>query len=137
MGVVFFCQSCGARFEVEARLAGKKGRCKQCGQYMTVPKAEHLASMWACRPWPWPARGLPPRARCHAQAQLPRQGRSHGRPGCRCRAQSMSDWLNAEHEQDRPGAALGSSDPEASVPAVGARRRGRLEALRSRKARSS
>ncbi len=44
MGVVFFCQSCGARFEVESRLAGKKGRCKQCGQYMTVPKAEQLAS---------------------------------------------------------------------------------------------
>ncbi len=33
MGIVFFCQSCGARFEVDARMAGKKGRCKKCGQY--------------------------------------------------------------------------------------------------------
>jgi hypothetical protein len=26
-------------------MAGKKGRCKNCGQYMMVPRAEHLASM--------------------------------------------------------------------------------------------
>jgi hypothetical protein len=47
MGIVFFCQSCGARFEIDPRLAGKKGRCKQCGQMMSVPRAEHLASMAA------------------------------------------------------------------------------------------
>src|SRR5262249_10130595 len=47
MGIVFFCQSCGARFEVDARMAGKKGRCKKCGQAMAIPKAEHLASMSA------------------------------------------------------------------------------------------
>jgi hypothetical protein len=45
MGIVFFCQSCGARFEVDPRAAGKKGRCKQCGQMMTVPQAEQLAPM--------------------------------------------------------------------------------------------
>jgi DNA-directed RNA polymerase subunit RPC12/RpoP len=37
MSVVFFCQSCGSRFEVDARMAGKKGRCKKCGEQMTVP----------------------------------------------------------------------------------------------------
>ncbi len=47
MGIVFFCQSCGARFEVAPRLAGKQGRCKKCGQQMTVPRAEQLASMSA------------------------------------------------------------------------------------------
>jgi hypothetical protein len=47
MGIVFFCQSCGARFEVDARMAGKKGRCKKCGQPMLIPKAENLASMSA------------------------------------------------------------------------------------------
>jgi hypothetical protein len=47
MGIVFFCQSCGARFEVAPQLAGKKGRCKKCSQFMTVPRAEQLASMSA------------------------------------------------------------------------------------------
>lgn len=44
MSIVFFCQSCGARFEVPERIAGKKGHCKKCGQMMTIPRAEHLAS---------------------------------------------------------------------------------------------
>ncbi len=47
MGIVFFCQSCGARFEVDPRMAGKKGRCKKCGQPMTIPRAEEIASMVA------------------------------------------------------------------------------------------
>jgi hypothetical protein len=47
MNIVFFCQSCGARFEVPPTSAGKKGRCKSCGQMMTVPKAQELASMVA------------------------------------------------------------------------------------------
>jgi hypothetical protein len=47
MGIVFFCQSCGARFEVDARMAGKSGRCKKCGQSMSIPRAEQLASMVA------------------------------------------------------------------------------------------
>ena len=47
MGIVFFCQSCGARFEVDPRMAGKKGRCKKCGQNMAIPRAEELASMAA------------------------------------------------------------------------------------------
>jgi hypothetical protein len=47
MGIVFFCQSCGARFEVDPRSAGKKGRCKKCGQHVTIPRAEQIASMAA------------------------------------------------------------------------------------------
>jgi hypothetical protein len=47
MGIVFFCQSCGARFEVEPRMAGKKGRCRKCGQYTTIPRAEEIASLTA------------------------------------------------------------------------------------------
>jgi hypothetical protein len=45
MAIVFFCQSCGARFEVDARMAGKKGRCQKCGQYTSIPRAEEIASM--------------------------------------------------------------------------------------------
>jgi hypothetical protein len=47
MGIVFFCQSCGARFEVDPRMAGKRGRCKKCGQFMAIPRAEEIASMAA------------------------------------------------------------------------------------------
>ena len=47
MGIVFFCQSCGARFEVDPRMAGKRGRCKKCGQFMEIPLAEQIASMAA------------------------------------------------------------------------------------------
>ena len=47
MNIVFFCQSCGARFEVPPASAGKKGRCKKCGQMMAIPRARELASMEA------------------------------------------------------------------------------------------
>lgn len=45
MNVVFFCQSCGSRFEVDAQHSGKSARCKKCGQKTVVPKAAELASM--------------------------------------------------------------------------------------------
>jgi hypothetical protein len=47
MAIVFFCQSCGARFEVAPSMAGKRGHCKKCGQVMTIPRAEEIASMSA------------------------------------------------------------------------------------------
>jgi hypothetical protein len=47
MGIVFFCQSCGSRFEVDPRMAGKKGRCRKCGQYTRIPRAEEIVSMTA------------------------------------------------------------------------------------------
>jgi hypothetical protein len=47
MSIVFFCQNCGARFEVDDGAAGKQGRCKQCRQKMVVPRAGTLASLAA------------------------------------------------------------------------------------------
>src|SRR5437868_4323649 len=47
MNIVFFCQSCGSRFEIDPRAGGKHGRCNKCGQRMTVPRAEEIASMAA------------------------------------------------------------------------------------------
>jgi hypothetical protein len=44
MNIVFFCQICGSRFDVDGRMAGKEGRCKKCGKQMTVPKGEKLAA---------------------------------------------------------------------------------------------
>jgi DNA-directed RNA polymerase subunit RPC12/RpoP len=47
MSIVFFCQNCGARFDVDDGAAGKKGRCKHCRQQMIVPEAGTLASLAA------------------------------------------------------------------------------------------
>jgi hypothetical protein len=57
MNIVFFCQSCGARFEVSSASAGRKGRCKSCGQLMTIPRAQELASMVALQALPSDAVG--------------------------------------------------------------------------------
>ncbi len=63
MGIVFFCQSCGARFDVHPQMAGKKGRCKTCGQRMTIPKREDLASVVAL--------SVPPKAAGSVVGQVP------------------------------------------------------------------
>ncbi len=39
MTIAFACDSCGARFTVADRLAGKKARCKVCGKTMMIPSA--------------------------------------------------------------------------------------------------
>jgi hypothetical protein len=85
MGIVFFCQSCGSRFEVEPRAAGKKGRCKHCGQLMTVPRAEHLASMSA----------MPALAAAGTDAVSSQRAISLGRAraGAAAGGQSVGDWL--------------------------------------------
>ncbi len=38
MAIVFRCTGCNSKFEVDARLAGKTGRCKKCGLPMTIPR---------------------------------------------------------------------------------------------------
>jgi hypothetical protein len=37
MAIVFACEHCGKRFEVSDDLAGKRGRCKQCGLTFVIP----------------------------------------------------------------------------------------------------
>jgi hypothetical protein len=49
MSIVFFCQSCGSRFDADPRLAGKQGRCKKCGEKMIVPAAARLGATAASR----------------------------------------------------------------------------------------
>lgn len=40
MNIRFGCPGCGKRYEVDASRAGRSGRCKACGEMMTVPAAE-------------------------------------------------------------------------------------------------
>ena len=81
MGIVFFCQSCGARFEVDPRMAGKQGHCKQCGQRMTIPRAEEIASM----------SGMPALAMAGAGAGAAAGGGSAGAAV----GSSIASWLKA------------------------------------------
>src|ERR1700678_1079189 len=37
MLIVLDCPGCGKRYEVDAALAGKKSRCKQCGEVFQIP----------------------------------------------------------------------------------------------------
>ena len=119
MGIVFFCQSCGARFEVDARMAGKKGRCKNCGQYMTVPKAEHLASM-GMPALAMAGAGLPQAAwPCPGPARSPRAGPvAAGPPHV---PSSMSDWLNASMSKIGLAPLSAAGDSQATDRAFGAR----------------
>jgi hypothetical protein len=39
MPITFACENCGKSFTVDDKFAGKKGRCKQCGEVMPIPFA--------------------------------------------------------------------------------------------------
>ena len=39
MSITFACESCGKSFTVDDKFAGKKGKCKQCGEVMPIPRA--------------------------------------------------------------------------------------------------
>ena len=118
MGIVFFCQSCGARFEVDPRMAGKAGRCKKCGQQMEIPRAEQIASM-------------------AAMPALAGSGGRGRRPGSWCRR--LFDGCLAQDGGDQPGGpgpAHGRSDADPQEEG-GSPRRGRgFEALCAGPARS-
>src|SRR5690349_19123250 len=43
MAIEFSCR-CGSRFRVEEETAGKRARCKACGQYVIIPAASAVAS---------------------------------------------------------------------------------------------
>jgi len=40
MPIVLECPGCGKRYEVESSLAGKKARCKQCGEVFRIPGSD-------------------------------------------------------------------------------------------------
>ncbi len=42
MGIIFYCRSCGSRFDVDPSKAGKRGRCRLCGQETEIPRPEEL-----------------------------------------------------------------------------------------------
>ena len=46
----FACPGCGERFSVADNAAGKRARCKKCGQELTVPAAKAQAAVAATSP---------------------------------------------------------------------------------------
>jgi hypothetical protein len=63
MPIAFSCPGCAKRYEVSDTLAGKAGRCKQCGGQFTVPVPRHLraGAGAAATASPMPAAAPPPR----------------------------------------------------------------------------
>ncbi|WZO98607.1 hypothetical protein EP7_000187 [Isosphaeraceae bacterium EP7] len=59
MAIVFFCQGCGARFDVSDDLAGRKARCKKCGHVAAVPPANPHAAAAILTPRPPREAGSP------------------------------------------------------------------------------
>jgi hypothetical protein len=47
MSIVFFCQSCGARFEVDPGLAGRQAKCRKCGERTSIPGRREAVSVEA------------------------------------------------------------------------------------------
>jgi ribosomal protein S27E len=41
MLLIFSCENCGKRFQVDESAQGKRGRCKDCGHVMKIPQAGH------------------------------------------------------------------------------------------------
>jgi len=134
MNIIFFCQSCGSRFEVGAGHAGKRARCKHCGQQTTIPAAKELASMTAMpavppvEPVREPKRvaevGAPLRARGNAGS--PVAGRRPMSPPPREAAPSVApvSWIDAVNS--RVGLAPISAP---AIPALKLQQRAVLDAL--------
>ena len=69
MAIVFPCSSCGTRFEVDDRFAGKAARCQRCGQKMTIPQSHGAPAEPALKLAP--AAAPPPAARRAAASRAP------------------------------------------------------------------
>jgi hypothetical protein len=74
MLMLFTCEHCGKRIQVDARMQGRRGRCSHCGQEMRIPRVEH--------PQPPPLPGAEP-ARSDERARSvpsePARSRDHPR----------------------------------------------------------
>ena len=118
MNIVFFCQSCGARFEVPPASAGKKGRCKSCGQMMTVPQAQELASMVAMPALAAAASG-PARHAGRGRGRVGR-GRGRGQAAAEAGAETSLAWLAAASSNvalapltiDEPAGSAGAAEAD-------------------------
>lgn len=69
MLMLFTCEHCGARIKVDARMQGRRGRCRHCGQEMTIPRVDEPS------PPPVPAaEPVPPAGRSRTTTPEPDAG---------------------------------------------------------------
>ena len=61
MPIVVVCPGCRKRYEVDASLAGKKSRCKLCGEVFRLPVPEGKVIETATQPKPPPSPQRPAR----------------------------------------------------------------------------
>lgn len=84
MAIAFGCEKCGKRYQVNDDLAGKRGKCKQCGQVFTIPVpgratvAKSAFDRYALDSEPEVARHPTPDAYAHDEVLPRRAGSSPG-----------------------------------------------------------
>ncbi len=59
MAIIFTCENCGKRFNVDERSQGRRGRCSVCRHVMRIPGAAVAERVHASAPAPEPAADLP------------------------------------------------------------------------------
>jgi len=85
MQIVFSCANCGRKFEKDVSLAGKKGRCKDCGHVFVIPTPSRM-------PQPAPARA-PQRVAAAGDTDRPTSARG---------PQPSSTWPDSHRQKPRP-----------------------------------
>lgn len=100
MTIAFSCGKCATRFKVPDRLAGKKARCKKCGDMMRIPEsAEALASAAANGVFRMGTVSAEQAAVATATAPASKAGSSHDIQGG-LRLAPLLDELDAETTQE-------------------------------------
>jgi DNA-directed RNA polymerase subunit RPC12/RpoP len=84
MLIVFSCANCGKKFEKDEGLAGKKGRCKDCGHVFVIPTLSRMASSTTAR----------------APDRVVGAG-DNGRPTAAQRPQPLSTWPDSNRQKLR------------------------------------
>jgi hypothetical protein len=95
MLMLFTCEHCGKRIQIDARMQGRRGRCSHCGQEMRIPHVE------TSQPPPVPGAE---RAPSHDRAQAPT--RESARAKAPPRAQSADGGFRLSAPEPRPEVSL-------------------------------
>jgi hypothetical protein len=95
MLMLFTCEHCGKRIQVDARMQGRRGRCSHCGQEMRIPRVD------ASPPPPLPGAGPVPSAEGDRAA-----ARGPARTKARPREPSADGGFRLSPPEPRPEVSL-------------------------------
>jgi uncharacterized RDD family membrane protein YckC len=117
MAIIFSCEQCGQRYQVEDSHAGKRIKCKKCEAVVAVPAGPPTAARPASRP-PLQSFGQPPPPKSKPPLQT-FGAPSAATPTFRAPEPPSEQFLGVDEEDGSPGDPYGLEEPEvpAAVPA--------------------